>query len=54
MAITDPSKRLQAIPPYMFAELERKVAAKKEAGIDVISLGIGDRTPRPTHTWSRR
>ncbi len=42
MALTDPSRRLQAIPPYMFAELERKVAAKREAGIDVISLGIGD------------
>ena len=26
----------------MFAELERKVAAKRAAGIDVISLGIGD------------
>ena len=26
----------------MFAELERKVADKKAAGIDVISLGIGD------------
>jgi LL-diaminopimelate aminotransferase len=42
MGLTDPSKRLEAIPPYMFAELERRVAAKKEAGIDVISLGIGD------------
>ena len=42
MALTDPSKRLEAIPPYMFAELERKVAAKREAGVDVISLGIGD------------
>ena len=42
MSRTDPSQRLEAIPPYMFAELERKVAAKKEAGIDVISLGIGD------------
>ncbi len=42
MARTDPSERLQAIPPYMFAELERKVAEKKAAGIDVISLGIGD------------
>jgi LL-diaminopimelate aminotransferase len=42
MALTDPSKRLEAIPPYMFAELERRIAAKKEAGIDVISLGIGD------------
>jgi LL-diaminopimelate aminotransferase len=37
-----PSKRLEQIPPYMFAQLERKIAAKKEAGIDVISLGIGD------------
>jgi LL-diaminopimelate aminotransferase len=42
MALTDPSKRLEAIPPYMFAELERKVAAKQADGIDVISLGIGD------------
>ncbi len=38
----EPSKRLQRIPPYLFAELERKVAAKRAAGIDVISLGIGD------------
>ena len=36
------SKRLERIPPYLFAELERKIAAKREAGIDVISLGIGD------------
>ena len=31
----------------MFAELERKVAEKRDAGIDVISLGIGD-PDRPT------
>jgi LL-diaminopimelate aminotransferase len=37
-----PSRRLELIPPYLFAELERKVAAKRAAGIDVISLGIGD------------
>jgi LL-diaminopimelate aminotransferase len=50
MALTDPSKRLEAIPPYMFAELERKVAAKREAGVDVISLGIGDPdTPTYAH-----
>ena len=48
MARTDPSKRLEAIPPYMFAELERRVAEKQEAGIDVISLGIGD-PDRPTY-----
>jgi LL-diaminopimelate aminotransferase len=37
-----PSDRLSLIPPYLFAELERKVREKKAAGIDVISLGIGD------------
>jgi LL-diaminopimelate aminotransferase len=42
MALTDHSKRLEKIPPYMFAELERRIAAKKAEGIDVISLGIGD------------
>ncbi len=42
MALTDPSRRLEAMPPYMFAELEKRVADKKASGIDVISLGIGD------------
>jgi len=43
-----PSRRLDRIPPYLFAELERKIAAKREAGVDVISLGIGDPdTPTP-------
>jgi LL-diaminopimelate aminotransferase len=37
-----PSSRLEKIPPYLFAELERKIAAKRAAGVDVISLGIGD------------
>jgi LL-diaminopimelate aminotransferase len=37
-----PSSRLERIPPYLFAELERKIATKKAAGVDVISLGIGD------------
>jgi len=37
-----PSRRLDRIPPYLFAELERKVAAQRAAGVDVISLGIGD------------
>ena len=42
-----PSSRLERIPPYLFAELERKVREKRAAGIDVISLGIGD-PDRPT------
>ena len=48
MSLTDPSKRVEAIPPYMFAELERRVAEKRAAGIDVISLGIGD-PDQPTY-----
>jgi LL-diaminopimelate aminotransferase len=42
-----PSQRLERIPPYAFAQLERKIAAKRAAGVDVISLGIGD-PDRPT------
>jgi LL-diaminopimelate aminotransferase len=41
------SERLGRIPPYVFAELENKIAAKRGAGVDVISLGIGD-PDRPT------
>ena len=37
-----PSERLSRLPPYLFAELERKIADKRAQGIDVISLGIGD------------
>ncbi|MFZ1995817.1 MAG: LL-diaminopimelate aminotransferase [Solirubrobacteraceae bacterium] len=37
-----PSSRLDQIPPYLFAQLERKISEKRAAGIDVISLGIGD------------
>ena len=36
------AKRLDAVPPYLFAELERKIAQKRREGVDVISLGIGD------------
>ncbi len=44
------AQRLDAVPPYLFAELERKIAEKRAAGVDVISLGIGDPdlpTPEP-------
>ena len=36
------ARRLDAVPPYLFAELERKIAQKRSEGVDVISLGIGD------------
>jgi LL-diaminopimelate aminotransferase len=44
------AKRLDQVPPYLFAELERKISAMTAEGIDVISLGIGDPdlpTPEP-------
>ncbi len=34
--------RMARIPPYLFAEIDRKVAAKRAAGVDVITLDIGD------------
>jgi LL-diaminopimelate aminotransferase len=36
------ARRLGQVPPYLFAEIERRVAAMRADGIDVISLGIGD------------
>jgi LL-diaminopimelate aminotransferase len=48
MSIADPSRRLEAIPPYKFQELEQQIADKRAAGIDVISLGIGD-PDQPTY-----
>ena len=52
------AKRLDAVPPYLFAELERKLAeAEQRAGVDVISLGIGDPdlpTPPPVVDALRR
>jgi LL-diaminopimelate aminotransferase len=34
--------RMARIPPYLFAEIDRKVAQKRAAGVDVIALDIGD------------
>lgn len=40
--------RLRQLPPYLFAQLERKIADKRAEGVDIISLGIGDPdTPTP-------
>ncbi len=36
------ARRLDQVPPYLFAELERQISVKTGQGIDVISLGIGD------------
>jgi LL-diaminopimelate aminotransferase len=36
------AKRMDRIPPYLFAEIDKKVAAKRASGVDVITLDIGD------------
>jgi LL-diaminopimelate aminotransferase len=42
--------RIEKLPPYLFAQISKKVAAKKAEGIDVISFGIGDPDlPTPQH-----
>jgi LL-diaminopimelate aminotransferase len=34
--------RIKRLPPYLFAEIEKAIAQKKAAGVDLISLSIGD------------
>src|SRR5262249_42181818 len=41
------SERLQKLPPYLFAEIDKKKKAALAAGRDVINLGVGD-PDRPT------
>lgn len=44
------AQRISNLPPYLFARIEKLIAEKKEAGVDVISLGIGDPDlPTPDH-----
>jgi LL-diaminopimelate aminotransferase len=44
------AKRIQQLPPYLFARIEQRIAQAKEQGVDVISLGIGDPDrPTPKH-----
>lgn len=34
--------RIKRLPPYLFAEIEKQIKDKKAAGVDLISLSIGD------------
>ncbi|MGE5619221.1 MAG: LL-diaminopimelate aminotransferase [Sphingomonadaceae bacterium] len=45
-----PASRIANLPPYLFAEADRQIAAKRAAGFDVISLGVGD-PDLPTPSW---
>ena len=41
------SERLRKLPPYLFAEIDKKKKAAIAAGRDIINLGVGD-PDRPT------
>lgn len=44
------AKRMDLIPPYLFAELDKKKAEAISKGVDVINMGIGDPDmPTPNH-----
>ena len=44
------ARRVQQLPPYLFARISELIATKRAAGVDVISLGIGDPDiPTPPH-----
>jgi len=48
------AQRIANLPPYLFAEIDKKVALKRAEGADVISLGIGDPdTPTPANIVDR-
>ena len=36
------TERLSKLPPYLFADLRRKIAAARDKGMEIINLGIGD------------
>ena len=44
------SDRISQLPPYLFAEIDKKKALQIEKGVDVIDLGVGDPDiPTPSH-----
>jgi LL-diaminopimelate aminotransferase len=44
------ARRIESMPPYLFAGLDAKLEAKRAQGVDVISLGVGDPDlPTPEH-----
>jgi LL-diaminopimelate aminotransferase len=44
------SRRIENLPPYLFAEITRKIAEKRAKGEDIVDFGIGDPDiPTPTH-----
>ena len=47
-----PSDRLKKLPPYLFAEFERKRAVLEKQGKDIVNLASATRTRRPRGSCS--
>jgi LL-diaminopimelate aminotransferase len=44
------ARRVQQLPPYLFAQISKKIAAKRAQGVDIVSFGVGDPDlPTPPH-----
>jgi LL-diaminopimelate aminotransferase len=44
------SRRISELPPYLFAEIDRRIEEKGRQGVDVINFGVGDPDlPTPAH-----
>ncbi len=44
------SEKIESLPPYLFAEIDRKIDEKRKKGEDVISFAVGDPDlPTPEH-----
>lgn len=44
------ANRVEALPPYLFAEISKKIAAKRAEGHDIVTFAIGDPDiPTPPH-----
>ena len=48
------SRRIENLPPYLFAEISQQIAEKKAKGEDIIDFGVGDPDiPTPAHIIER-
>ncbi len=48
------AKRIEALPPYLFVDITKKIAERKARGEDVVSFAIGDPDiPTPPHIIER-
>ena len=44
------AKRLDNLPPYLFAQIDKLKSEKRAEGVDIIDLGVGDPDlPTPSH-----